>query len=84
MSNYTYVLLDSSEVVNIDFNEVIEASADTLRYSLDGLKTLVKFDGNTPDFLEGKDTLTHAEMREEVSGPNWEVPPDIVPPDIAP
>ena len=79
MSNYTYVLLDSSEVVNIDFNEVIEDSADTLRYSLDGLKTLVKFDGDTPDFLEGKDTLTHTEMREEVSGSNWEVPPEITP-----
>ena len=75
----TFVILDASEVEDINFDEVIEGQADQLRYSLDGLKTFVKFDGDTPDFLEGKDTLTHAEMLEELSGPYWTAPPDQIP-----
>ncbi len=71
MSNNTFVILDASEVVEIDFSEVIEDSAETLRYSLDGAKTFVKFSGNPPEFLEGKDTLTHSEMREELEGADW-------------
>ena len=39
----TFVILDADEVVNINFNEVLEDSADTLRFSLDGDKTFVKF-----------------------------------------
>ena len=58
----TFVILDADEVVNINFNEVIEDSADTLRFSLDGDKTFVKFEGDTPDFLVGKTTNTHSEM----------------------
>tara|TARA_Y100000996_G_scaffold415483_1_gene410486 strand:+ start:4049 stop:4285 length:237 start_codon:yes stop_codon:yes gene_type:complete len=75
----TFVILDASEVEDINFDEVIEGQADQLRYSLDGLKTFVKFDGDTPDFLEGKDTLTHAEILEELSGPYWTTPPDPLP-----
>ena len=75
----TFVILDASEVEDINFDEVIEGQADQLRYSLDGLKTFVKFEGDTPDFLEGKDTYTHAEILEELSGPYWTSPPDPLP-----
>jgi len=37
----TFVILDASEVGNVDFNKVMQTSADTLRYSLDGTKTFV-------------------------------------------
>ena len=72
----TFVILDADEVVNINFNEVIEDSADTLRFSLDGDKTLVKFEGDTPDFLVGKTTNTHSEILAILQTEEWSDSPD--------
>lgn len=50
-----YVILDESEVTSVDFNQVLETSADTLRWSVSGPRqTFVKFEGDTPSFLVGK------------------------------
>ena len=49
-----YVIIDSSEVSSIDFSKVLQTSADTLMYNKDKSKTLLKFEGNTPSFLDGK------------------------------
>ena len=67
----TYVILDADEVVDINFSEVIEDSADTLRFSLDGDKTFVKFEGDTPDFLVGKTTNTHSEILAILQTEEW-------------
>ena len=40
----TFVIFSVSEVNLIDFSEVLETSADTLRLSVDGTKTFVKWD----------------------------------------
>ena len=66
-----YVILDSSEVGNVDFDQVIQASTDTLRYSLDGTKTIVKYEGTQPFFLLGKTEYTHEEILSILSGPEW-------------
>ena len=70
----TYVILDASEVSNINFDEVLETSEDTLRWSVDGSQTFVKFEGATPDFLDGKTQSTHTEIRAILSGPEWTQP----------
>jgi hypothetical protein len=67
----TYVILDASEVGNVDFNQVSETSADTLRYSLDGTKTFVKFEEDTPSFLIGEPQYDHGEILNILSGPDW-------------
>lgn len=67
----TYVIIDASEVANVDFDQVQETSADTLRYSLDGTKTFVKFEGDTPSFLIGEPQYDYAEIRNILSGPEW-------------
>ena len=67
----TYVILDSSEVGNVDFDAVIQKSANTLRYSLDGSKFVVKFEGDTPSFLIGEPQYDHAEILNILSGPEW-------------
>ena len=69
-----YVILDDSDVVNIDFRDVLETSADTLRYSVDGSQTFVKFIGSTPSFLVGKDQLNHEQILEVLSGEAWTAP----------
>jgi hypothetical protein len=67
----TYVIIDASEVGNVDFDQVKETSADTLRYSVDGTKTFVKFEGDTPSFLIGEPQYDHAEILSILSGPEW-------------
>lgn len=72
-----YVIIDASDLPNVDFNQVIETSADTLRYSVDGTKTLVKFEGDTPSFLISEPQYTHAEILSILEGPEWAADPEI-------
>ena len=67
----TYVIIDASEVVNVDFDQVAETSAETLRFSLDGTKTFVKYEGTQPSFLLGKTEHNNEEIRNILSGPEW-------------
>lgn len=67
----TYVIIDASEVSSVDFDQVVETSADTLRYSVDGTKTFVKYEGTQPFFLLGKTEYTHEEILSILSGPEW-------------
>ena len=67
----TYCIVDASEVSSVDFDQVAETSADTLRYSLDGTKTFVKYEGEQPSFLSGKTEYTHSEILAILSGDEW-------------
>jgi len=69
--NRKYVIINASEVGTVDFSQVNETSADTLRYSLDDSQTFVKFDGDTPSFLDGKTSYTHSEIRTILAGEDW-------------
>lgn len=66
-----YVIIDASEVSSVDFNQVLETSADTLRYNLAGSQTFVKFEGDTPSFLEGKTALDRSEMLTILANEEW-------------
>ncbi len=66
-----YVIIDASEVSSVDFNQVLETSADTLRYNIAGTKTFVKFEGDTPSFLVGKTANTHSEILAILAGEEW-------------
>ena len=72
--NKKYVIINSDDVPNVDFSQVFETSAQTLRFSLDESQTFVKFEGSTPDFLEGKTQYTHSEMLGILSGQEWTDP----------
>lgn len=69
-----YVIIDASEVSSVGFDQVLETSADTLRFSVDGSKTFLKFDGDTPSFLVGKTANTHSEMLEILASDEWTPP----------
>ena len=78
MNNRTYVIIDSSlvESEDFDFSLVMETSASTLRFSTDPekSKTFVKFEGETPSFLEGLTTYNHDEIRAVLATPEWQAP----------
>lgn len=66
-----YVIIDADEVSSVNFSQVAETSADTVRYSLDKSKTFVKFDGDTPSFLDGKTQYSHSEILTILAGSEW-------------
>jgi hypothetical protein len=66
-----YVIIDKAEVSSVDFSKVLETSADTLRYSVDGSKTFVKYEGEQPSFLSGKTENSHSEILEILGTAEW-------------
>ena len=60
--NRKWVIISKDDVSSVDFSQVLETSADTLRYSNDGNKTFVKYEGSQPSFLSGKTEYTHSEI----------------------
>lgn len=69
-----YVIIDASDVSSIDFSQVMETSASTLRYSVDGSQTFVKFEGATPSFLDGKTQYTHSQILTILATDEWTDP----------
>ena len=67
----TYCIIDASEVSSVDFNQVLQTSSDTLRYSLDGSKALLKYEGDQPSFLSGKQEYTHSEILAILATDEW-------------
>ena len=57
-----YVILNVSEVDSVDFTQVLQTSKESLRYTTDGSKFLLKYDGIQPSFLSGKTEYTHSEI----------------------
>jgi hypothetical protein len=46
--NRKFMIFNISELNQINFNEVLETSSDTVRKSVDQTKTFVKWDGTIP------------------------------------
>jgi len=78
LENRNYVIFDASEVSEIDFSQVLETSAETLRFSVDGTKTFVKFEGSVPSCLENvtskSEPYTHSEILEILATEEWTNP----------
>ena len=76
-NNYTYVILNKSEIVDndgeelIDFSQLLNRNSAMLRYTLDDSKGVVKYDGDQPSFLNGKTTYTHQEILVEMAKSAW-------------
>jgi hypothetical protein len=77
-TNRNYVIFDVSELDKINFMWVKETSAETVRKSVDGTKTFVKWDGEVPYCVETLTTkgeyLTHEEMLVVLSDLSWTTP----------
>lgn len=72
------------ELDQIDFTQVLETSADTVRKSVDQTKTFVKWDGETiPSSVEGLTTKEGPYAYEEIlailATPEWTDPNLMMP-----
>jgi phosphatidylethanolamine-binding protein (PEBP) family uncharacterized protein len=76
--NRHYIIFDISEVTTIDFSEVMETSADTLRKSVDESKSFVKYEGVQPPSVAALATRSQEYSHEEIlallGGEEWTDP----------
>jgi hypothetical protein len=71
-----FVIFDVAEIASIDFTQVLETSAETVRTSVDGTKTFVKWDTETvPSCIETLTTksiyYTYDEILIILATPEW-------------
>ena len=82
--NREYIIFNISELPLVNFNEMLETSVDTVRKSVDGVKTFVKWDGVTPECVNNLTTkegpYTYEEMLTILSTPQWTDPNPPFPP----
>ena len=76
--NREFMIFNVSELPNINFEEVLETSIDTVRKSVDETKTFVKWDGQIPSSVQSLQTkegpYTYDEILQILSTPEWTEP----------
>ena len=68
--NRKYIVINLSSVTDEMIENALE-SRDSLRLSLDGSKTILKWDKDTASCFDGITTYSWTEIREIVSGEDW-------------
>jgi len=80
-NNRKFMIFNVSELPNIDFDEVLETSIDTVRKSVDQTKTLVKWDDVMPTCVSNLTTkegpYTYDEILVILSTPEWTEPDSL-------
>jgi hypothetical protein len=70
-----YLIFNVSEINKIIFSEILETSADSMRKSLDGSKTFIKWEGSDPSFistlLTKEGPYSHSEILSILSTSDW-------------
>lgn len=76
-----YLIFPYANAIFVDFSEVYETSIDTLRRSVDGTKTFVKWSGPTPGtigvlYMKGgtEGPYSHEEILQILATPEWTNP----------
>jgi len=64
--NRRWLVIPATQVENVDFNQVLEAGPDSLRYSVDGTQTFVKYEVQVVEETY-TETFIDPETNEEVT-----------------
>ena len=78
--NRQFAIFSTTELDQIDFTEVLETSAETVRKSTDGTLTFVKWENGeaVPPSVQALTTIqgfyTYEEMLDILSGEEWTAP----------
>jgi hypothetical protein len=80
--NREFMIFNVTELGQINFTQVLETSSETVRKSVDGTKTFVKWDGSTPqcviDLTTSEGPYTYDEILQILSTPEWTDPNPII------
>ncbi len=83
MNTNTYVIVDISELNNVDYSQVLQTSPDTVRKNINQSKFILKFDGNIPQTIQDLDNdnklfsysndkyFTHPQILTIISDVEW-------------
>lgn len=78
-----FMIFPVSELYKIDFTQVLETSADTVRRSVDGLKTFVKWNGMeipscVATLVGTEGPYTYSEILDILATPEWTDPDPMI------
>ena len=80
----TYIIINMTEIGLVDFSSILETSQSTLRLSLDGTQTVLKWGGSEPSFVASLSSYdgpyTHSEILTIMATAAWTDPNPPVPP----
>ena len=76
-----YAIIQTSDLSNIDFSQIGETSADTLRYNLANTEFVIKWN-STPTFISDGtivpvSELTHEEALALMATAEWSIPEPV-------
>ncbi len=75
LDNRYYLIIGVNEINKVNFSQVLESSADTLRYNVNNTKTFIKWEGATPNFVSEITTkegpYNHVEIMGILSTSEW-------------
>jgi hypothetical protein len=73
--NRNYLIISYSEVPKLNFGLICETSEETLRISVNGQKTLIKWEGYPPEFISSLENTegpySHSEIISIMNTPEW-------------
>ncbi len=73
--NRRWAVISADDVVSIDFSQVLETSADSLRYNVAGTETFVKYEGSKPSSVPADAVeYTHSEILALLATEAWTAP----------
>jgi hypothetical protein len=74
-STREYIIFPTTELPKVDFTQILETSEETVRKSVDGLKTFVKWSAEQPNFIADivntEGPYTHEEILDILSTEEW-------------
>lgn len=76
--NRKYLILPVSELPKVNFSQIMETSVQTIRKSVDGSKTFIKWDGDVPDFISNitgiEGPYSYSQILVILETPEWFTP----------
>ena len=76
--NRQYLIFPTSQLNKVDFTQVLETSEETVRKSVDGTKTFIKWEETQPNFTseltQTEGPYTHSEILDILSTEEWTQP----------
>ena len=73
--NRRWAVISADDVAGIDFSQVLETSADSLRYNVASTETFVKYEGSKPSSVPADAVeYTHSEILTLLATEAWTAP----------
>ena len=75
MSERVYAIIPTTEISKVNFDEILQTSEETLRYSLDKSKAIIKWSEDKPFFLKeivgAEGPYSHSEILVILDSDEW-------------